>query len=61
MSFRFYDEHYFIHKKAIFLIKGENSMSGKGAVIAAGSIVAKDVNENAIVAGTPAKLLKYRV
>jgi acetyltransferase-like isoleucine patch superfamily enzyme len=34
---------------------------GKGAVIAAGSIVTKDVEENAIVAGNPAKLLRYRV
>ena len=34
---------------------------GKGAVIAAGSIVTKDVQENSIVAGNPAKLLRYRV
>jgi len=33
---------------------------GKGAVIAAGSVVTKDVDENAIVAGNPAKFLKYR-
>tara|TARA_B110000046_G_C13025697_1_gene413925 strand:+ start:3413 stop:3871 length:459 start_codon:yes stop_codon:yes gene_type:complete len=33
---------------------------GKGAVIAAGSIVTKDVEENAIVLGNPAKLLRYR-
>ena len=32
----------------------------KGAVIAAGSIVTKDVPEYAIVAGNPAKVLKYR-
>ena len=32
----------------------------KGAVIAAGSIVTKDVPEYAIVAGNPAKILKYR-
>lgn len=33
----------------------------KGAVIAAGSIVTKDVPEYGIVAGNPAKLIKYRV
>lgn len=33
---------------------------GKGAVVAAGSIVTKDVPENAVVGGAPAKLLKYR-
>lgn len=32
----------------------------KGAVVAAGSIVTKDVPEYAIVAGNPAKILKYR-
>jgi len=33
---------------------------GKGAVIAAGSIVTKDVPPYAIVAGNPAKVVKYR-
>ena len=33
---------------------------GKGSVIAAASNLTKDVEENAIVAGNPAKLLKYR-
>lgn len=33
---------------------------GKGAVIAAGSIVTKDVPEYAVVAGNPAKIIKYR-
>jgi acetyltransferase-like isoleucine patch superfamily enzyme len=32
----------------------------KGAVVAAGSIVTKDVPECAIVAGNPAKIIKYR-
>ncbi|MGA2297977.1 MAG: acyltransferase [FCB group bacterium] len=31
---------------------------GKGAVVGAGSVVTKDVSENTIVAGNPAKILK---
>ena len=33
---------------------------GSGAVIAAGSVVSKDVSENTIVAGIPAKCIKIR-
>lgn len=33
---------------------------GKNAVIGAGSIVTKDVPENAIVAGNPAKVIRFR-
>jgi acetyltransferase-like isoleucine patch superfamily enzyme len=33
---------------------------GQGAVVAAGSIVTKDVPEYAIVAGNPARIIKYR-
>lgn len=33
----------------------------KGAVIGAGSIVTKDIPEYAIVAGNPAKIIKYRI
>ena len=33
---------------------------GKGAVIGAGAVVAKDIPAYAIVIGNPAKILKYR-
>jgi len=33
---------------------------GKGAVIAAGSVVTKDVEPNTVVAGSPAKIVKYK-
>ena len=33
---------------------------GNGAVIAAGSIVTKDIPEYAVVAGVPARIIKYR-
>ena len=32
-----------------------------GAIVAAGSVVTKEVPENAIVAGIPAKVVKYRL
>jgi len=32
----------------------------QGAVVAAGSVVNKDVPENAVVAGVPAMIIKYR-
>ena len=32
---------------------------GKNAIIGAGSVVTKDVPENAVVAGNPAKILRY--
>ena len=34
---------------------------GRGAIIAAGSVVTKDVEPYAIVAGVPAKFIKYRL
>ncbi|KOF08612.1 acetyltransferase [Planococcus glaciei] len=33
---------------------------GKGAIIAAGSVVTKDIEPYSVVAGNPAKLVKYR-
>lgn len=33
----------------------------KGAVIGAGTVVTKDIPENAIVVGNPAKIIKYRI
>jgi chloramphenicol O-acetyltransferase type B len=33
---------------------------GEGAIVAAGSIVTKDIPDYGIVGGIPAKLLKYR-
>lgn len=33
---------------------------GKGAVVAAGAVVISDVPDNAVVAGCPAKIVKYR-
>lgn len=33
---------------------------GKGAVVAAGSVVTKDVMPESVVAGNPAKLIRYR-
>lgn len=37
-----------------------NITIGDNAIIAAGSVVVKDVPENAVVAGNPAKIIKFR-
>jgi len=36
-----------------------NLVIGENAIVGAGSVVTKDVPANAIVAGNPAKLLRY--
>lgn len=38
----------------------EGVQIGDGAVVAAGAVVTQDVPANAVVAGAPAKILKYR-
>jgi 2,3,4,5-tetrahydropyridine-2-carboxylate N-succinyltransferase/tetrahydrodipicolinate N-acetyltransferase len=38
----------------------EGCRIGKGAVVAAGAVVTKDVSENAVVAGIPAKVIKMK-
>jgi acetyltransferase-like isoleucine patch superfamily enzyme len=38
----------------------QNVTIGAGAVIAAGSVVSRDIPANAIAAGVPAKVLRYR-
>lgn len=42
------------------IITSKCSSIGNGAVIAAGSIVTKDVPAYAVVAGSPARIIKYR-
>jgi maltose O-acetyltransferase len=42
----------------VTILKGINIEDG--AVIAAGSVVTKDIPKNAIVAGNPARIIKYR-
>lgn len=42
-------------------ILGKTNTIGKGAIIAAGSVVTKPVPDYAIVGGNPAKVIKYRI
>ena len=51
-------ENAFIGAKSVILYNCNRI--GKNTVIGVGSIVTKDVPDNAIVAGNPAKIIKYR-
>jgi acetyltransferase-like isoleucine patch superfamily enzyme len=57
-------KNYVVIKDDVWIGAGSIILPGvtieTGAVIAAGSVVTKDVSENAIMAGNPAKLMKYR-
>ena len=51
-------ENAFVGAKSIIL--HNCNYIGKNAVIGTGSVVTKDVPDNAIVAGCPARIIKYR-
>lgn len=42
------------------LVIAKNFSIGRGAIIGAGSVVTKEIPPYAIVAGNPAKIIKYR-
>src|SRR5690606_32542364 len=50
------EDNVFIGANAVIL---EGVKVGKGAVVAAGSVVVKDVEENTVAAGVPAKYIKH--
>ena len=50
-------DHVLVGANAVVL---EGVQVGANAVIAAGAIVTNDVPENAVVAGAPARVIKYR-
>lgn len=52
------DENAFIGAKSLIL--HNCNRIGKNAVVGAGSVVTKDVPDNAIVAGNPARIIKYK-
>lgn len=52
------DEHVWIGKRALIL---KNVSIGKGAIVGAGSIVTKNVDEFVAVAGNPAKVIKQNI
>lgn len=51
------EDHVLIGANAVLL---EGVHIGQGAVVAAGSVVTKDVEENMVVAGSPAKFIKMK-
>lgn len=51
------DDDVLIGANAVIL---EGVKVGKGAIVAAGAVVTKDVEPNAVVAGCPAKVIKYK-
>lgn len=52
------EDDVWIGTKALILAKGQTI--GKGSIIGAGAVVTKDVPPYSIVAGNPAKIIKYR-
>lgn len=54
----FIGDHVWIGAKSIIL---PGVTIGRGSVIGCGSVVSKNVGENEIVAGVPARFIKYRV
>ena len=51
------EDYVWIGRKAMIML---GVTIGKGAVVGAGAVVAKDVPEYAVVVGNPAKVVKYR-
>ena len=51
-------ENAFIGAKSVILFNCNRI--GNNAVVGTGSVVTKDVPDNAIVAGNPARIIKYR-
>lgn len=54
----FIEDNVWIGTQVLILAKGQTI--GKGSIIAAGSVVTKEVPPYSIVAGNPAKVIKYR-
>lgn len=54
------EDDVWVGSNAMILAGGKDITIGEGSIIAAGAIVTKDVEPYSIVAGVPAKLIKYR-